>query len=197
MVLHVVHCTDPMAIFANRVLETLNKVDIIRLLINLFVYFLTGHFRVTCCCYIGAPWIKLNQDEVCFGAKNDSYGNFTITSDGTIIALKLVYISGFVTCNKVNQPYGSHWACQKGSKIAIIVTNTKKEVMFPQNYQNQAYVLPGYHENSSELVFSRLSPPLALRVAAGEEYWVWYHEDFMDKSEYNNGGHTCVDVYAL
>jgi len=108
-----------------------------------------------------------------------------------------VYISGFVTCNEENQPYGSHWACQKGSKIAIIVTNTKREVIFPQNYQNKAYVLPGYHENSSELVFSRLSPPLALRVAAGEKYWVWYHEDFMNKSEDNNGGHTCVDVYAL
>ena len=70
-------------------------------------------------------------------------------------------------------------------------------MIFPQNYQNQAYVLPGYHENSSELVFSRLSPPLALRVAAGEKYWVWYHEDFMDKSEDNNAGRTCVDVYAL
>jgi len=109
--------------------------------------------------------------------------------------LRLKYISGFVTCNKNKVPYGSHWACKKGSKIATIVTNAKNKVIFPHSYQNQSYILPGYQENSSELVFNRLAPPL--RVAAGEEYRIWYHEDFVNGPEDDNDGYTCVDVYAL
>lgn len=118
-----------------------------------------------------------------------------MTSDGTVITLKLVYVSGFVTCNKNAHPYGSHWACQKGSKIATIVTTATNDVIFPQNYERKAYSLPGYHANSSELVFNRLSPPL--RVTAGDEYRVWYHEDFKEGEEQDNDGHTCIDVYAL
>ena len=137
----------------------------------------------------------MNGEKVCFGAKNDSYGKFKITSTGFIRALKLEYISGFVTCNKDNVPYGSHWACKKGSKIATIVTNADCEVIFPHYYQNQAYILPGYHENSSELVFNRVSAPL--RVVAGDEYRIWYHEDFVNGEEDNNNGRTCVDVYTL
>ncbi|KAL9975389.1 hypothetical protein ACROYT_G012545 [Oculina patagonica] len=143
----------------------------------------------------GAPWIKLNNGEVCFGAKDDAYGNFTMTTNGILSTLKLVYISGFVTCNNVTWPYGSHWACKKGPNIATIVTNMNDQVIFPQNYKNVEYLLPGYHANSSELVFNLLSPPL--RVAAGDEYRVWYHEDFKNGTELDNDGHTCIDVYAL
>ncbi|KAJ7374860.1 hypothetical protein OS493_005213 [Desmophyllum pertusum] len=143
----------------------------------------------------GAPWIKLNKNEVCFGAKDDSYGNFTMTSTGNILTLKLVYISGFVTCNNKTWPYGSHWACRKGSSIATLVTNAVNRVIFPHDYQNMTYLLPGYHDNSSELIFKLLSPPL--RVAAGDEYRIWYNEDLVNGLEVDNDGHTCVDVYAL
>ena len=137
----------------------------------------------------------MNKGAVCFGAKNDSYGNFTFKSNGTVIALKLVYISGFVTCNKHTVPYGSHWACKEEGKIRTIVTNATNEVIFPQHdYQEKAYDLPGYLGNSSELVFNMLSPPL--RVATGDEYRIWYNDDLVDKKEGDNDGHTCVNVYA-
>lgn len=145
--------------------------------------------------HLATYWIKLNKDEVCFGAKNDSYGNFTIHSNGTLVTLKLVYLSGYVTCNAKYVPHGSHWACKKDSNIATIVTNGKNRVIFPQDYKNASYTLAGYHPNSSELVFNRLSPPLSVR--AGEEFRIWYHEDFQDGSESNNAGHTCTDVFAL
>lgn len=106
-----------------------------------------------------------------------------------------MYISGFVTCNKGNVPYGSHWNCKKESNIGTIVTNANDKVIFPQNYQNKTYSLPGYHENSSELVLNGYSPPV--RVAAGDEYRIWYHEDFIDGDEDNNDGRSCIDVYAL
>ena len=110
------------------------------------------------------------------------------------MTIKLVYISGFVTCNKKKLPFGSHWACTNVSKIATIVTNAKNEVIFPQNYKKRSYVLPGYHGNSPELVLNELSPPL--RVAAGDEYRIWYQGDFLDLLEADNDGHTCTDVYA-
>ena len=84
---------------------------------------------------------------------------------------------------------------KKGSKIATIVTNAKGKVIFPQDYQRKAYSLTGYHANPSEMLFRPLSPPL--RVTVGDEYQIWYHEDFIDGEEFNNDGHTCVDVYAL
>jgi len=108
--------------------------------------------------------------------------------------MKLVYISGFVTCNRHHVPFGSHWACRKKSKLATVVANAKNQVIFPHNYQNRTYNLPGYRGDSTELVFNELSPPLT--VAAGDEYRIWFHDDFVDKTEDNNDGHTCADVYA-
>ena len=144
---------------------------------------------------LASPWIKLNEDKVCFGAMSNAYGNFTIQSNGTLITMKLVYLSGFVTCNKYNFPYGSHWACKKDLHLATIITNANNRVILPHDYQNTSYILEGYHPNSTELVFNRLSPPLS--VTAGEEYRIWYHEDFQDGAESDNAGHTCTDVYAL
>lgn len=143
----------------------------------------------------GSPWIKLNKDVVCFGAKNDAFGNFNVTSHGTILTMRLVYISGFVTCNSRTVPYGSHWACKKGSNIATIVTSAAKNVIFPEDYKNKSYSLVGYHANSSELVFPPRSKPL--KVTNGEEYQIWYNEDFVNGEEFNNDGQTCVNVYAL
>lgn len=143
----------------------------------------------------GSPWIKLNKDVVCFGAKNDAFGNFIVTSHGTILTMRLVYISGFVTCNNRTVPYGSHWACKKGSRIATIVTSAAKNVIFPEDYKNKSYSLVGYHANSSELVFPPRSKPL--KVTNGEEYQIWYNEDFVNGEEFNNDGQTCVNVYAL
>lgn len=76
-----------------------------------------------------------------------------------------------------------------------IVTSAAKKVVFPEDYKEEAYSLAGYHANSSELVFPPLSLPL--KVTNGEEYQIWYNEDFVDGEEFNNDGQTCVNVYAL
>jgi len=111
------------------------------------------------------------------------------------VALKLEYTSGFVTCNIKKHQYGSHWNCKGGSNIGTIVTNANDQVIFPHNYEKRVYILPGYHENSSELVFYGNFPPVI--VNAGDEYRIWYHEDFVDGTEENNNGSTCVNVHAL
>ena len=145
---------------------------------------------------IAAPWLKANAANICYGTRNDSYGNFTIPWSGAVISVRLVHISGYLKCRQSEkQPYGSHWGCIELYNLHTVVTNDKNKVIFPQNYKNDAYSLPGRHINSSELVFNRLSPPL--RVAAGEEFRIWYRQDLDDHSEHNNAGHACVDVYVL
>lgn len=51
------------------------------------------------------------------------------------------------------------------------------------------------HADSSELIFDNLTVPM--RIAPGQEFGVWYIENVKDKSEHENGGKTCMDIYAL
>ncbi|XP_068721841.1 uncharacterized protein [Montipora capricornis] len=145
-------------------------------------------------CQKALNWIRLNKDEVCFGARNDSYGNFTIPSDGSLFRLKLVYRSGYVTYNKNKEPFGSHWGCKEGG-LCTLVTNAPNKVIFPQDYKNVSYSLINSHVNSSELLFNSLPSPQ--RVRAKEEFRIWYNEDLRDGHEDDNSGQTCVEVFGL
>jgi len=61
-------------------------------------------------------------------------------------------------------------------------------------YKYYSYHLDGIGVNSPELVFNRLSPQLS--VSIGQEFQIWQGEDLTDCYDYDNGGQTCVDVYA-
>ncbi|XP_068722396.1 uncharacterized protein [Montipora capricornis] len=139
-------------------------------------------------------WIRLNKDEVCFGARDDSYGKFTIPSDGALFRLKLVYRSGYVTNNKNKEPFGSHWGC-KQSRLCTLVTNATNEVIFPQDYKTGSYSLANTHVNSSELLFNSLPSPQ--RVRANEEFRIWFKADLLGRYENDNSGQTCVEVFGL
>ena len=73
-----------------------------------------------------------------------------------------MYRSGYVTCKKT-AVLRSHGGCEVDSKIATVVTDQQNKVQFPQDYRRSAYILPGYHKNSTELVFSALFSPLFVR----------------------------------
>jgi len=66
-------------------------------------------------------------------------------------------------------------------------------ILLPQSQQH-VFVVPGYHTNSPQLVFPDVQPPL--QVSSGQELRVWYGEDWIDGSENDNGGLSCVGVYA-
>ncbi|XP_074618736.1 uncharacterized protein LOC141877610 [Acropora palmata] len=146
--------------------------------------------------FLCEEWIKLNKNRVCFGAKNDAYGSFTIPpiGHGYLKALKLVYRSGYVTCKKT-PVLRSHWGCEVDSEISIFVTDNQNKVQFPQDYSRSSYILPGYHKNSTELGFSALFSPLFVRE--GMEFRIWYVEDYKNGKEYDNSGRTCTDVYGF
>ena len=85
-----------------------------------------------------------------------------------------------------------------------IITNEKKEAFLPPNEdlrayyaindKNYFYSLNGSTHTSPELVFRDL--PNRVSVSRGQELQIWYGQDWVDWSEYNNSGITCVDVYA-
>jgi hypothetical protein len=45
----------------------------------------------------------------------------------------------------------------------------------------------------SELVFSPLNPPMA--VKADQEFRIWFGEDLKDTGEDGNAGTSCTDVF--
>ena len=140
-------------------------------------------------------WLKVNTQEVCFGARGNSYGSFTMQHNGEITAFNLVYLRGNVSCRVVDINRYSYWGCKKGENLATFITNDSNAVIFPHYSDIKPYQLPGIRSDSKELVFNNLTVPL--RVVAGQEFRVWYGEDLKNESEHDNGGMTCMNIYAL
>ena len=82
-----------------------------------------------------------------------------------------------------------------GYTLATVVTSDNNTVVFPQISEVKVYKLPGIRSDSPELTFNNLSVPL--RVASAQELRVWYVEDLRNVMEDDNGGETCMDIYAL
>ncbi|KAL9968140.1 hypothetical protein ACROYT_G026474 [Oculina patagonica] len=64
------------------------------------------------------PWLKLNSRPVCFGAKYSQYGSFS-AHDGKIAGIKLVHLSGYVSCTSVNVYHFSFWGCGSHTNLKI------------------------------------------------------------------------------
>ena len=69
------------------------------------------------------------------------------------------------------------------------------EFLKGSNGKYYTYQLDGADVNSTTLVFKLLPTPLVVLV--GQQFQLWYAHDLVDYTEYNNGGKTCTDVYAL
>jgi len=140
------------------------------------------------------PWMKLNapMSHVCFGAKDNQFGRFWIPVSGSLVAVKLVHVSGTVSCYTADGDRWSFWGCG-GESIVTLITDSSDNILLPQSQQH-VFVIPGYHTNSPQLVFPDIQQPL--QVSSGQELRVWYGEDWNDGQESDNGGRSCADVYA-
>ena len=85
-----------------------------------------------------------------------------------------------------------------------IITNAKKEAILPPaeklkahagcNKKIHFYSLSGTTHTSPELVLDDLTNNVS--VSLNQELQIWYGQDWIDCSETENNGTTCVDVYA-
>lgn len=142
-----------------------------------------------------APWQKLNTIPVCFGVRHDQFGSFEVAIGGSVNAVKLVHVFGEVTCISIEGASArSKFGCRKSSsEIHTFITSANNDILLPEG-QDFRYTLPGYHPDSTEIVFTDISTPL--RLSSGQQLRIWYEEDLRNENEGDNDGSTCVDVYA-
>lgn len=158
-------------------------------------------------CFYSDNWKKVNSDPICFGARDNSFGAFTIQEQGLISTFKLVHKSGSIRCNPEYPE--SYWGCTNplfiNANLMTVITDTNKTALLLAEYLNvlhnnarvreyYTYLLDGYGVNSTTLVFNYLPTPLPASV--DQEFQIWYAHDLMNFNEDNNSGQTCADVYA-
>ena len=150
-------------------------------------------------------WQQINNDPVCFGARDDQYGAFNVTKTGLVKAMKLVHRNGSITCNP-SYP-STFWSCSNTEYYAnntfmTIITNAKREALLPSvenlntDFCNKKhyYVLEGVDQGSPELVLGNLSRPLSL--LKDQQLQIWYGQDWVNWYESINSGASCVDIFV-
>ena len=127
---------------------------------------------------------------MCFGAKDNQFGHFKVEFGGSIEAIKMLHLYGLVTCGSG----WMKWGCTPSAKrLKVLVTDAANSILLPIGETN-LYNLPGYHSNSTEVVFNDFPSPLQL--SSGQELRLWFSEDRNNYQESDNGGTTCADVFA-
>lgn len=149
--------------------------------------------------------VKLNYNPVCFGARHNQYGRFNAPYSGNIGAVKLVHLYGYVSCDTRRTSYWSYWGCGNnpyaGIKdlVDVVITTSSNRIILPPSQFTTSFLkwskIPGYNSLSPELVLSSFSSPF--RVYSGQQLRLWYAEDLLNRSEGDNGGRACCDVYGL
>ena len=145
-------------------------------------------------------WHEINTDAVCFGARDEDFGSFEADKSGHIYRIKLVHLSGSVNCI-ISQATATKWSCHVYfNQLNTHITDQNDIPFFPARSainldSHLFYKLRGFDGNSSEIVFDSISTPLS--VTAGQKFRVWYAEDLVKKTEQDNIGKSCVDVYVI
>ena len=128
---------------------------------------------------------------MCFGAKNNTFGRFKVEFSGSINAVKLVHLSGTVSCGGNS---GAKWACRPaGKKLRVFITDASNTTILPRT-KNGWYKIPGYNSSSSEIIITDFPNPLYL--SAGHDLRLWFGGDLFDHNEDNNNGKVCTNVFV-
>lgn len=153
----------------------------------------------------------MKPSSVCIGAMGDSFGNFSVPTSGHVITFKLIYQSGYLQCSSLDS-HRSHWGCSHpivpaGYNMGIHITDSQRKRLLPKDeFMKDAessdcllrlyYSLPGLTIDSPELLFDNFTTPLPVTV--GEEFQIWFAEDFGNCLESDNEPEaTCAEVFGL
>lgn len=140
------------------------------------------------------------------GSHSEQRGRFSITRDGYLITIKLVYIEGYVTRYKDKPETRSHWyanAQDTGSPLpglGLLITDQYKTLILPErkdlsDKSQHSYTIPGYNSMSPEIVYKNFTT--SRRVKASEKLDIWYRQDYINVYENYCDGTVKVDVYGL
>jgi len=135
---------------------------------------------------------SLIAKNICYGAKDDTPGNFRVQKNMTLLEIKLVHNSGHVSCRASDASCSSNWGCgcDNYARSDTVITDLSKREMFP----NHGTFPKGFTaETSPSLMYT---PTEAILTGDGLDLQIWYSEDLYDFTETNNGGVHCVSVFA-
>ena len=144
----------------------------------------------------------MNSRPVCFGARDSKFGSFNVPYGGKIAAVKLVHLSGYVSCLVSSLSHYSFWGCDNSppryDHVGVVITTFGGTIITPESpflkNPGKFSELPGFNALSPEVILPRFSP---YSVSSGQELRLWYGEDLDGHTESDNGGRVCCDVYAL
>ncbi|XP_020906688.1 uncharacterized protein LOC110244804 [Exaiptasia diaphana] len=155
----------------------------------------------------GNVWVQVSTSKVCFGTKDDTFGTFTITKDGKIKKFKLYYAGGF---GLVTELFGAAGRWGAPSVNALLI-NTKIETHItdagnnritpPVGYKiyngwgQMSYDIPGYGYMSDYIILPEISPAISVKI--GDQFRIWFGQDWQNINENNNKGQSCADVSAF
>lgn len=135
---------------------------------------------------------KIQQRNVCFETRDNKYGTFTIKNNGLLNSIKLVHKSGSVSCRTGSGE--SNWGCGT-NHISTVVTNARNGILFPDYLSKSGWFSdPNFTSMSKSLILE--DPSIYTHVIKGQEMRLWYGEDILGKTEGDNRGKVCADVYA-
>lgn len=128
------------------------------------------------------------QGDICYGAKDNSFGEFIVTKTGFITHVKLVHRSGYLA--NTGNPKMSKWGFQISSKIGTLITDEDDNIMFGSLLP---YKLRNFNGQSEYIIVTNATTAF---VESGTTLRVWYTEDIRNVNEDDNHGTHCITVYA-
>ncbi|XP_022802496.1 uncharacterized protein LOC111340002 [Stylophora pistillata] len=142
-------------------------------------------------------WHKANTAPVCFGASGTQFGSFYLPSGGGLVAIKLVHLFGYVSCDVSQSQHWSFWGCGQHVSVAqevdVVITTSDNKIILPPgefiklSHQAGKWArVPGYNSVSKEIVRTPFTEPYP--VLAGQQLRLWYGEDLQNSTEGDNGG---------
>lgn len=148
-------------------------------------------------------WLNLTKGIVCFGAPGSEFASLVIPMEGFLMSIKLVHVSGHMSCDKSSTQHNSKWGCSRSHPVhggtpfnVVITTGKRNDILYPKelflkgNKGSHWYDLPEVNSNSPELILGDSSYPRY--VAMGQELRVWYGEDLLKSGERKQGGKVCI-----
>ncbi|XP_057316191.1 uncharacterized protein LOC130657234 [Hydractinia symbiolongicarpus] len=143
-------------------------------------------------------WFLMKRN-VCFGARANEFGKFTIQNDAVMTAIKLVHVGGPGLMCEVNTP-PTKWGCDYVhpyvvENVAAVITDDQNNLLYPSmdDYADSGFfTVPGYNANSPYLIFNATNHT----VYKGQELRLHYGEAWNEGYLSSNSGKSCADIYA-
>ena len=150
-------------------------------------------------------WLNLTQEVVCFGARDNKFASIVLPFEGFLTSIKLVHVTGHVSCDKGAPQYNSKWGCSRKHPAlgrtpfnVVITAGRQNGILYPRELfltgrrEPLWYEIPDVDPDSPELVLGDSSYPYY--VTSGQELRIWLGKDLRNSEKEKDAVKVCVNV---